>query len=81
MSISVRTVDQAETDRLWYALAADGGAEGRCGWCKDRFGLSWQIVLARAVELVTGSQAPKVWPALMEMKKIDVAALEAAATA
>lgn len=79
VSISVSTEDQAETDRLWSALIADGGAESQCGWLKDRFGLSWQIVPKRSVELLTGPQAAKVWPALMQMRKIDIAALEAAA--
>ena len=79
VSISVATEDQAETDRLWQVLTADGGAESQCGWLKDRFGLSWQIVPQRAVELLNGPAAAKVWPALMQMKKIDIAALEAAA--
>ncbi|MFN3546128.1 MAG: VOC family protein [Mesorhizobium sp.] len=79
VSISVSTVDQAETDRLWDALTADGGAESQCGWLKDRFGLSWQIVPKGSVELLTGPQAAKVWPVLMAMRKIDIAALEAAA--
>ncbi|GAB4362842.1 MAG: VOC family protein [Oricola sp.] len=79
VSISVTTEDQAETDRLWTALTADGGAESQCGWCRDRFGLSWQIVPRRAVELVSGPLAGKVWPALMQMQKIDIAALDAAA--
>jgi predicted 3-demethylubiquinone-9 3-methyltransferase (glyoxalase superfamily) len=79
VSISVMTEDQAETDRLWEALTADGGAESQCGWLKDRFGLSWQIVPRRSVELLNGPQASKVWPALMQMQKIDIAALEAAA--
>lgn len=78
VSISVSTEDQSETDRLWSALTADGGSESQCGWCKDRFGLSWQIVPKRAVELFSGPQASKVWPALMQMKKIDIAAIEAA---
>lgn len=78
-SISVSTEDQEETDRLWAALTAEGGAESHCGWLKDRFGLSWQIVPKRAVDLITGPEAAKVWPALMQMGKIDVAALEAAA--
>ncbi|RST86291.1 VOC family protein [Aquibium carbonis] len=79
VSISVSTQDQAETDQLWEALTADGGAESQCGWLKDRFGLSWQIVPKRSVELLTGPQAAKVWPALMRMRKIDIATLEAAA--
>lgn len=78
-SISVLTEDQADTDQLWAALTADGGAESRCGWLKDRFGLSWQIVPRRAAELLSGPNAAKVFPALMEMHKIDIAALEAAA--
>ncbi len=79
VSIAVAADDQADTDRLWAALVADGGAEGRCGWLKDRFGLSWQIVPRRAIELLNGPHAANVWPALMQMKKIDIAALEAAA--
>lgn len=79
VSISVGTEDQEETDRLWQAITADGGSESQCGWCKDRFGLSWQIVPKRAVELFSGPQASKVWPVLMTMRKIDIAALEAAA--
>jgi predicted 3-demethylubiquinone-9 3-methyltransferase (glyoxalase superfamily) len=78
VSISVRTEDQAETDRLWEALLADGGSESQCGWLKDRFGLSWQIVPARAVELLSGPDGPKAFAALMQMVKIDVAGLEAA---
>ena len=79
VSITVATEDQAETDRLWAALTAEGGVESQCGWLKDRFGLSWQIVPRRATELMHGPHAAKVWPALMQMKKIDVAVLEAAA--
>lgn len=79
VSISVRTQDQEETDRLWNALIADGGAESQCGWCRDRFGLSWQIVPKPAIDLLSGPQASRIWPALMTMKKIDIAALEAAA--
>lgn len=81
VSITVATEDQAETDRLWAALTADGGAESQCGWLKDRFGLSWQIVPRRATELMYGPHAAEVWPVLLQMKKIDVAALEAAAHA
>jgi len=81
VSISVNTEDQAETDRLWDALTADGGSESRCGWLKDRFGLSWQIVPKAAADLLSGPDAAKVWPALMQMTKIDIAALEAASDA
>ena len=78
VSISATTESQSEADRLWAALIADGGAESRCGWLEDRFGLSWQIVPKRAVELLNGPNATKVWPAFMQMRKIDVAALEVA---
>jgi predicted 3-demethylubiquinone-9 3-methyltransferase (glyoxalase superfamily) len=77
-SISVTTEDQAETDRLWDTLIADGGAPSQCGWLKDRFGMSWQIVPRRVGELMSGADAGKVWPALMKMSRIDIAALEAA---
>ncbi|MDE0114870.1 MAG: VOC family protein [Albidovulum sp.] len=79
VSISVKTADQAETDRLWDTLIADGGNESQCGWLKDRFGLSWQIVPTPALELLNGPSAAKVWPALMQMKKIVVSDLESAA--
>ena len=79
VSISVVTEDQAETDRLWNALTAGGGAESQCGWLKDRFGLSWQIVPKRSIELMYGPNAARVWPALMQMTKIDIGALETAA--
>ena len=81
VSISLTTESQAEADRLWAALIAGGGTESRCGWLEDRFGLSWQVVPKRAVELLNGPNAAKVWPAFMQMRKIDVAALEAAASA
>ncbi len=79
-SIAVRTEDQEETDRLWSALTT-GGKEGRCGWLKDRYGLSWQIVPKALGELVKSADpaaTARVMQALMAMKKIDVAALEAA---
>ena len=82
VSISVATPDQAETDRLWEALIEGGGSHSYCGWLKDRFGLSWQIVPAAAMRLLThpdkGVSGP-VFAALMTMGKIDLAALEAAA--
>ena len=78
-SVCVKTEDQAETDFLWEALTADGGSESRCGWLKDRFGLSWQIVPKRLAELTTGPNSSRVWPVLMQMGKIEIAQLEAAA--
>jgi predicted 3-demethylubiquinone-9 3-methyltransferase (glyoxalase superfamily) len=78
-SISVTTEDQAETDRLWQALIAGGGTPSQCGWLKDRFGMSWQIVPKRATELLSGPAGGKVWPVLMGMSKIEIAELERAA--
>lgn len=82
VSISVLTADQAETDRLWAALTADGGVESRCGWLKDRFGLSWQIVPEAVPRLLTApdrAAADRVFQTLMGMQRIEIAALEAAA--
>jgi predicted 3-demethylubiquinone-9 3-methyltransferase (glyoxalase superfamily) len=81
-SISVRTEDQEETDRLWHALTADGGKESRCGWLKDKFGLSWQIVPARLPELLMDKDAAKskrAMEAMLQMSRIDIARLESAA--
>jgi predicted 3-demethylubiquinone-9 3-methyltransferase (glyoxalase superfamily) len=81
VSISVETPDQAETDRLWYALTADGGAESACGWLKDRYGVSWQIFPKRLSELTTHPDKAVSGPAMAEMmkqRKIDIAAIEAA---
>jgi predicted 3-demethylubiquinone-9 3-methyltransferase (glyoxalase superfamily) len=81
ISFQVYTDDQAETDRLWDAITADGGAESMCGWCKDKFGLSWQIVPRRLMDMMTSSDAAasqRAMGAMMQMKKIDIAALEAA---
>lgn len=80
-SIAVRTVDQAETDRLWTALLADGGEESQCGWLTDRFGVSWQIVpdaLPRMLGADDREAAGRAMQAMLKMKKIDIAALEAA---
>ena len=82
VSISVATPDQAETDRLWEALVEGGGSHGPCGWLKDRFGLSWQIVPDRVMQLMTGpdtARAGRAMAAVMQMGKIDLAAVEAAA--
>lgn len=80
-SISVSTADQAETDRLWNALIADGGSESQCGWLEDRFGLSWQIVpeaLPRLLGADDRAAANRAMEALLQMQKIDIARLEAA---
>ena len=80
-SIAVTTEDQAETDRLWNALVADGGKESRCAWLVDRFGLSWQIVPKALPELLGGPDpegAARATQAMMGMAKIDIAKLEAA---
>ena len=70
---------QEEVDRLWDALTGDGGEESMCGWRKDRFGLSWQILPRRLVELMSGQSAAEVSSAMIEMRKLDLASLEAAA--
>jgi predicted 3-demethylubiquinone-9 3-methyltransferase (glyoxalase superfamily) len=79
-SFQIATDDQAETDRYWTAITANGGAESQCGWCKDRWGLNWQItprVLNEAME-AGGDVAARAFAAMMDMGKIDVAAIEAA---
>lgn len=81
VSISVVTEDQAETDRLWDALTADGGKEGRCAWLTDRWGVSWQIVPRVLIEGLMsddGDAAERVFEAMLTMNKIDVAGIEAA---
>lgn len=81
ISLSVACQDQAEIDRLWGALTADGGRPDQCGWLKDRFGVSWQIVPARMGELMRGNspeQAQRRMQAMLQMRKIDIAALEQA---
>ena len=80
-SFQIATDDQSETDRLWNAIVGNGGEESMCGWCRDKWGLSWQIT-PRA--LTDGMADPdpatrkRVFAAMMTMKKIDVAAIEAA---
>ncbi|MEV0011412.1 VOC family protein [Streptomyces sp. NPDC051840] len=81
VSLSVDCADQAEVDRLWEALTADGGEESMCGWLKDRYGLSWQIVPRVLPELIGGSdreRADRVMKAMMGMRKLDVKALQEA---
>jgi 2-polyprenyl-6-hydroxyphenyl methylase/3-demethylubiquinone-9 3-methyltransferase len=81
-SFQIETEDQAETDRLWNAIVGNGGQESQCGWCKDRWGLSWQIsprVLNEAVTHPDRAAAKRAFEAMMTMRKIDIAAIEAAA--
>jgi predicted 3-demethylubiquinone-9 3-methyltransferase (glyoxalase superfamily) len=78
-SIVVACEDQAEIDKIWNALTADGGQESQCGWCKDRWGISWQVVPAQMDKWVSGPHGAKVMQAFMPMKKLDIATLEAAA--
>jgi len=80
-SFQVTTDDQAETDRLWNAIVKNGGQESDCGWCKDKWGLSWQItprVLTEAINDPDPAAAKRAFEAMMTMRKIDVAAIEAA---
>jgi predicted 3-demethylubiquinone-9 3-methyltransferase (glyoxalase superfamily) len=76
VSFVVRCDNQQEVDDYWSKLTADGGAEVQCGWLKDKFGLSWQIVPTRALDLIKN---PKAMQAMMQMKKLDIAGLERAA--
>lgn len=80
-SFQVATDDLAETDRLWDAIIGNGGQASQCGWCKDRWGVSWQITpraLIAAIADPDRAAAKRVFAAMMEMTKIDVAAIEAA---
>lgn len=82
VSFQIDCADQAEVDYYWSALTADGGREIQCGWCKDRFGLSWQVVPRRMMELMASNdraEAARAMQAMMGMTKMDIAALEAAA--
>ncbi|MGH8036873.1 MAG: VOC family protein [Stenotrophomonas sp.] len=80
-SFQIATDDQAETDRLWNAIVGNGGQESDCGWCKDKWGLSWQItprVLTAAFNSADPAVAQRAFEAMMTMRKIDVAKIEAA---
>ncbi len=79
-SFQIATDTQEETDRYWNAIVGNGGMESACGWCKDRWGLSWQITPRALTDAMTagGDQARRAFAAMMTMKKIDVAAIEAA---
>ena len=83
ISITIDCKDQAEIDHYWDALTADGGEGGPCGWLKDRFGLSWQVVPENWDDIASGDpdRAAKVFAAMMTMGKLDIAALEAAGNA
>ena len=80
-SFQVATDDQAETDRLWNAIVGNGGQASHCGWCKDKWGLSWQITPRALTDAMTDpdrAAAKRVFEAMMEMGKIDIAKIEAA---
>jgi len=80
-SFQVATNDQEETDRYWNAIVGNGGEENACGWCQDKWGLSWQITpitLTKAIADPDPAAAKRAFDAMMEMKKIDIASIEAA---
>ncbi|HET9402032.1 MAG TPA: VOC family protein [Candidatus Acidoferrales bacterium] len=79
-SFQIATDDQAETDRYWNAIVGNGGQESACGWCKDRWGLSWQITPRALTDALAagGVEAKRAFDAMMTMKKIDVAAIQKA---
>ena len=79
-SFQIATDDQEETDRYWNAIVGNGGQESQCGWCKDRWGLSWQITPRALTDALAagGAEAQRAFEAMMPMKKIDVATIEAA---
>lgn len=77
-SFQIATEDQEETDRYWNAIVSNGGQESECGWCKDRWGVSWQITPRVLLEALTvgGAEAKRAFDAMMKMQKIDVATIE-----
>jgi predicted 3-demethylubiquinone-9 3-methyltransferase (glyoxalase superfamily) len=79
-SFQIETEDQAETDRYWNAIVGNGGKESECGWCKDKWGVSWQITPRTLNEAMAagGAEAKRAFDAMMKMKKIDVAKIDAA---
>ena len=79
-SFQIQTEDQAETDRYWNAIVGNGGAESECGWCKDKWGLNWQITPRALNDALAagGAEAKRAFDAMMTMKKIDVAKIDAA---
>jgi predicted 3-demethylubiquinone-9 3-methyltransferase (glyoxalase superfamily) len=80
-SFQIITDDQADTDRYWNAIVGNGGAESRCGWCKDKWGLSWQITPRALLEAIVDSDrkaAKRAFEAMMKMTRIDIAQIDAA---
>jgi predicted 3-demethylubiquinone-9 3-methyltransferase (glyoxalase superfamily) len=80
-SFQVATADQAETDRYWHAIVSNGGEESACGWCRDRWGLSWQITPVALIEAIADpdpAAAKRAFDAMLTMQKIDIATIEAA---
>ena len=80
-SFQIATDDQAETDRLWHAIINNGGQASACGWCKDKWGLSWQITPRAVIAAIADpdpAAARRAFEAMMEMTKLDIAAIEAA---
>ncbi|TWH34765.1 MULTISPECIES: VOC family protein [unclassified Aminobacter] len=79
-SFQIVTEDQEETDRYWNAIVSNGGQESMCGWCKDKWGISWQIIPRVLLEAMAagGAEAKRAFEAMMPMRKIDVATIEAA---
>ena len=79
-SFQIATEDQAETDRYWDAIVGNGGEESQCGWCRDKWGVSWQITPKALTEamIAGGDEAKRAFDAMMTMRKIDVAAIQAA---
>lgn len=80
-SFQAATEDQTETDRYWNAIVGNGGEESQCGWCKDKWGVNWQITPIALTKAVTGADraaAKRAFDAMMTMKKIDIAGIEAA---
>lgn len=79
-SFQISTENQEETDRYWNAITGNGGEESECGWCKDRWGISWQITPRTLMDalIIGGAEAKRAFDAMMTMKKIDVATIDAA---
>ena len=79
-SFQIATDNQEETDRYWNAIVGNGGAESQCGWCKDRWGISWQITPRVLMDALAagGAEAKRAFEAMMKMKNINIAAIEAA---